>query len=906
MKKRNSVMNTMNRRTAMRKNAHNKIERGIAMTNRNNYSKRGFSYRFGAFLLALVTVLSLASVWGGGEKVQAAASSEAIRSAPCYNQSDGLISNSFIAPVSGGYMRLWYDGKSVRIEYLDNSFMVTSRKTIAMELPMWGGFYEGRDSYYLVEGQKNTACRDGAEVLRIKKYSKSWQRLGAGRLYSKGGWTSPEIRTPFDWGNVSMTENNGVLYLATGREGYYDPAVKRGHQGLYMLAMDEKTFKISRIDSDLWHSFAQHIAVDGNSLYLFEQSEGDECTTLTKYDLRTYKKASEIIMLRYGGKRTSPWAVPCYATVDDIALSGNNILGIGTSIDQSKYSSYKAGKTAYNIYLTITPKNNFSAKASKVRWLTNHKDDGNEYSCLRLTKINDNRFLLTWKEYNNSYKVVAKDPGDELSSAALHYMFIDGNGNIVSREFTQKASVSECHPIVKNGKAVFYSSSYACLDYYTIDGTTGAFSKAVHLTDKDAPEWRINGDTLYIYGKGTAGNDLTFKTAFDGSRIKHLVIQNGITGIEAGAFNSLKNITSVSLPDSLRKIGARSFVNCTKLQEICIPKSVDSIDSNAFLGCSSLRSITVVSGNQKYSSAYGCLYDKQQTELLFCPGVVGKTFTVPQNTSKINIDLLSGTSITGVSVDSRNKYFSSVKGFLCDKSGKKLIFCPRGLSGSVAVPSGITEISKMAFCSCGIESVKLPDSVQTIGECAFYGCTKLKSITFGKGVRTIGKRAFYSCELLQKVSVPEGVKVIEENTFGRCYKLSEVRLPKSVVSISDKAFFLCRQVTVYGFKGSAAEKYALSKKLPFKAVYDSLENLSYLSVSGRSITVHLAAKGGVPAYSFTVYYRTEGSSYWKRVKDCSGGGTAVITLQSSGAYEVKTEVHDSDGNCTAQCLRCVV
>lgn len=61
-------------------------------------------------------------------------------------------------------MRVFYDGKKIGIEYYDNHFNIQSRKSLDMELSIWGGFYAGSDAYYLVEGQDNADESDLAEV----------------------------------------------------------------------------------------------------------------------------------------------------------------------------------------------------------------------------------------------------------------------------------------------------------------------------------------------------------------------------------------------------------------------------------------------------------------------------------------------------------------------------------------------------------------------------------------------------------------------------------------------------------------------------------------------------------------------------------------------------------------------
>ena len=104
---------------------------------------------------------------------------------------------------------------------------------------------------------------------------------------------------------------------------------------------------------------------------------------------------------------------------------------------------------------------------------------------------------------------------------------------------------------------------------------------------------------------------------------------------------------------------------CTSLKEIYIPKNVVSIDIEAFSGCKNLQKIEVAEDNEYYSSENNILYDKEKTIVLCCP------------------------------------------------AGK----------GTVVIPDGVKKIEKRAFSYCDkITSLALPDSVEEIGEEAFFGC----------------------------------------------------------------------------------------------------------------------------------------------------------------------------------------
>ena len=72
-----------------------------------------------------------------------------------------------------------------------------------------------------------------------------------------------------------------------------------------------------------------------------------------------------------------------------------------------------------------------------------------------------------------------------------------------------------------------------------------------------------------------------------------VIIEEGITSISYMAFSGYLNITSVSLPSSLRKIGDRAFSSCNSLEEIVIPDGVEEIGDKAFFNSYSLKKIEI-------------------------------------------------------------------------------------------------------------------------------------------------------------------------------------------------------------------------------------------------------------------------------------------------------------------------
>lgn len=106
----------------------------------------------------------------------------------------------------------------------------------------------------------------------------------------------------------------------------------------------------------------------------------------------------------------------------------------------------------------------------------------------------------------------------------------------------------------------------------------------------------------------------------------------------------------------------------------------------------------------------------------------------------------------------------------------------RGPDGSL-----VTAVFKFGRAS-HITSVTIPDSVTSIGDDAFRGCTGLKSITLPDSVKTIGRNAFWGCSSLESVTIPEGVTTIEYCAFSNCPNLREIHISSTVTDINSNLF----------------------------------------------------------------------------------------------------------------------
>ena len=123
----------------------------------------------------------------------------------------------------------------------------------------------------------------------------------------------------------------------------------------------------------------------------------------------------------------------------------------------------------------------------------------------------------------------------------------------------------------------------------------------------------------------------------------------------------------------------------------------------------------------------------------------------------------------------------------------------------IAIPTGLKKLSRSTFMSCSnLMKVKFPETLKEIDETCFANCVSLTSITL-TGVETIGERAFYNCKVLTNVKLNEGLKEIKANAFQRCIALETLELPATVEKTGAKLFLQCPEFG--GFTVAAATKY---------------------------------------------------------------------------------------------------
>ena len=98
----------------------------------------------------------------------------------------------------------------------------------------------------------------------------------------------------------------------------------------------------------------------------------------------------------------------------------------------------------------------------------------------------------------------------------------------------------------------------------------------------------------------------------------------------------------------------------------------------------------------------------------------------------------------------------------------------------IVLPEGLERIGVMAFVGCGLREVRLPSSLREIGYGAFEDCAALEKVNVPAGVAAIGSGTFEGCSSLTEVELSEGLQEIGSGAFADCVSLRELRIPASV------------------------------------------------------------------------------------------------------------------------------
>ena len=381
--------------------------------------------------------------------------------------------------------------------------------------------------------------------------------------------------------------------------------------------------------------------------------------------------------------------------------------------------------------------------------------------------------IKAWLKYESDMTVTKQHTygSTQYESAHPHrgYRVCECGDKTYTGETTTRDDCSEC------GGEVKYAVEGG---YLTFDKKTGTVTDCDSSVTKANIPHTIKGATVTCIGNGAFGwcKSLTGVTipdsvtsiggsAFYGcTSLTSVTIPDSVTSIGGSAFGNCKSLTNMTIPDSVTLIGNGAFLGCTSLTSVTIPDSVTSIGERAFSECTSLTSVTIP--DSVTSIGEGAFYDCSSLTSVTIPDSVTSigdyafygcesltSVTIPDSVTSIgNGAFASCTSLTGIWVaEGNNDYSSDASGVLFNKDKITLVQCP-GTFREYTIPDSVTSIGEQAFMGCSsLTSVTIPDSVTSIHWGAFYDCTSLTSVTIPDSVTSIGAWAFRDCTSLTDV-----------------------------------------------------------------------------------------------------------------------------------------------------------
>ncbi len=290
-----------------------------------------------------------------------------------------------------------------------------------------------------------------------------------------------------------------------------------------------------------------------------------------------------------------------------------------------------------------------------------------------------------------------------------------------------------------------------------------------------------------------------------------------VTWIDEEAFYFCSELTAVTLPDTIEYIADEAFDYCRSLTQITIPASVVGMGQDVFNSCIQLETITVAEGNPNFISVDGVLFSKNMEHLYCYPSAKKDTsYVIPAQTRgtmdfenkyltsvtiPAGMDMLEGATFSGCSalteilVESSNTMYRSRDGVVYSVDQRTLVAYPAGAPAETyAVPDGVTEIGMYAFKNSKLKGVILPDSVDTIGDSAFYMCKNLENIVLPDSLTTIKDSAFGFCYALPAIDIPDSVTELESWTFMYCKSLTEITIPDSITEVEAGMFQGCEKL----------------------------------------------------------------------------------------------------------------
>ena len=411
---------------------------------------------------------------------------------------------------SGGLTRVEYADGKVIVEHYDDTFNYSSGETLAMELPIWGGFFAGQEYNYLVEGQNNEEQDDAREVIRIIQYDKDWKRIGSTGLYGAN------TVHPFAAGSARFAEYADDLYIRTCHE-MYAAADGYNHQASVTIAVKQSELKVT----DSWyevmnvgygyvsHSFNQFVIVDGeqNIVCADHGDANPRSTVLIRYPTKAgngvfsadyIHQVSFVNVQEYPGYRgdnTTGGTLGGLAGTSEGYLVAHTSDGAGGGGTQLPYLSF-VDKDSLAVTTRPLP---YQEAACPPMLVPTGADRGYVLWNRKNDSVNTGKIYYTidsggnWIEYT---------PDPEHVDDTLYYVTYQADGSFGSVQTAASAPLSDCCPIVYRGNVVWYVTEKSVPTFYVL--SESGVKATLATAEERAPEGKKPAGALPFEDVGTA------------------------------------------------------------------------------------------------------------------------------------------------------------------------------------------------------------------------------------------------------------------------------------------------------------------------------------------------------------------------------------------------------------------
>lgn len=310
--------------------------------------------------------------------------------------------------------------------------------------------------------------------------------------------------------------------------------------------------------------------------------------------------------------------------------------------------------------------------------------------------------------------------------------------------------------------------------------------------------------------------------------ITQIVIPEGKTWIKAGEFSRCTNLQSIIIPESVTTIDQWAFSGCTNLKEVKLPSNLQYIGENAF-GGTALTSIEIPKSVVHIGiDAFNTNGPIESIEITLSTSVVGKAdqYSLYPFHDNVVLNLTDELEVTSIT----KEYIRAIPDY--------------DLYGSFILPETVISIEDEAFEGCSyLKSIRIPDSVKKIGKKAFYNCTNLTEITLPADLTEIQDYAFSKCgEIKNDLVIPESITIIDTGVFAGT-QLGKVILSSQTTKIQYEAFKECGVIdmnlpeSVVEIEDDAIYKAEFNNKTNLPENIEKIGKRAFYKSTAQSITL---------------------------------------------------------------------